>query len=227
MVSYLEVQVKILMAKVHELESRAEDSEGRSGCINIGMLAFQKDLVTFFETWLARTVAPTQLSTHYLVEWANRVRARRPPEGASPRSVEARLMILRAGRTAGSIVHKNGRIALFPDYTLAVPRLRASVLGVKKRLWSVGLSYTLLLPTKLKVMVNRPSYFFTEPEDDWEWVEQQQCKVSVLNTLTTQPQMDRAQQGIVEAEMQESMAPHPSPSPGGTDAGTVDCYQLI
>ncbi|KAJ1199053.1 hypothetical protein NDU88_002891 [Pleurodeles waltl] len=47
-----------------------------------------------------------------------------------------------------------------------------SFLGVKCQLRQAGLIYMLLILAKIKLIAGGRSYFFTEPADAWDWVEQ-------------------------------------------------------
>ncbi|KAJ1161422.1 hypothetical protein NDU88_001908 [Pleurodeles waltl] len=100
------------------------------------------------------------------------------PLSAPPRLVVARLMnfkgrdiIVQAARCMEPINYDNSCILLCPDYTLMIQRHWALFLGMKKKLQAC-FTYSLLFTPKLKVTANHTTYFFMEPADAWNWVEQ-------------------------------------------------------
>ncbi|KAJ1136580.1 hypothetical protein NDU88_002995 [Pleurodeles waltl] len=66
--------------------------------------------------------------------------------------------------------YKNSWVYLFPDYTVTVQCQWVSFTGVKKRLHQVDLTYSLQFPAILKILANGVSFFFTEPTDACDWV---------------------------------------------------------
>ncbi|KAJ1163355.1 hypothetical protein NDU88_003814 [Pleurodeles waltl] len=78
--------------------------------------------------------------------------------------------------------YENSWVYLFLDYTVQCQR--ASFAVVKKRLRPVGLTYSLLFPTRLKILVNGVSFFFPEPTDAWDWVEQHRDETPVETSQT-------------------------------------------
>ena len=80
--------------------------------------------------------------------------------------------ILQAARLAESLEIEGNRVMLFPDYTIAVQQQRATFVNVKHKLRDLGLKYALLFPARLRVILDNKSYFFTEPSDVWNWLEQ-------------------------------------------------------
>ncbi|KAJ1177787.1 hypothetical protein NDU88_003039 [Pleurodeles waltl] len=80
--------------------------------------------------------------------------------------------LLRVAQAASPLHHDNARVLIFPDYILFVQCRRASLLSVNRKLQQAGLCYSLLFPRKLKVMGGNKTFFFTEPTDTWDWVEQ-------------------------------------------------------
>ncbi|KAJ1100542.1 hypothetical protein NDU88_005624 [Pleurodeles waltl] len=64
-----------------------------------------------------------------------------------------------------------GIATFFPDFTLAVQNRRATILEVKRALREEGLRYSLLFPSKLKVILDGNTHFFQEPDEVWALLE--------------------------------------------------------
>ncbi|KAJ1117733.1 hypothetical protein NDU88_005930 [Pleurodeles waltl] len=64
-----------------------------------------------------------------------------------------------------------GRATFFPDFTLAVQTRRATLLEEKQALREEGLRYSLLFPSKLKVILDGTTHFLQEPDEVWAWLE--------------------------------------------------------
>ncbi|KAJ1142590.1 hypothetical protein NDU88_008904, partial [Pleurodeles waltl] len=65
---------------------------------------------------------------------------------------------------------EGGNTTFFPDFTLAFQTQRATFLEVKRSLREEGLRYSLLFPSKLKVILDGTTHFFQEPDEVWAWV---------------------------------------------------------
>lgn len=161
---------------------RADDLENRLRRNNVRILGLPEraegaDPCAFIESWLKTTLPDAALSSVYAIERAHRVPARPPPPGAPPRPFLARLLssrdrdaILQAARRKGELRYNNSVIALFPDFSAALQKQRASFLHVKKRLRDMGVQYSMLFPAKLRVVHDERSHFFTSPSDADAWV---------------------------------------------------------
>ena len=77
--------------------------------------------------------------------------------------------ILQHARETEEVKFENSRIMIFPDYTLQVQKIRKSYDAVKQKLRSMGLTYMLMFPSKLKVIHASKSHFFTTPQTAWDW----------------------------------------------------------
>ncbi|KAJ1137204.1 hypothetical protein NDU88_003617 [Pleurodeles waltl] len=87
--------------------------------------------------------------------------------GGAARSMVARVLkyrdrdtLLRVAREADLIMMDNVRVSLYPDYTLAVQRQRASFQALNKRLRAEGISYPLLFLARLCITDNQKVNFF-------------------------------------------------------------------
>ena len=187
-VSELEDTVKDLKSNLQRvtavagrLEFRAEDAENRARRNNLRFVGFSEGIEggrpeEFIEEWI-RSWAPTGvLSSCFVVERAHRTLVRRPPVGAPPRPMIAKILnykdrdvILRQAREKGEVSHNGQKIMIFPDYTLQVQKARKTYEAVKIKLRAMGLKYMLLFPAKLKVLHEGRSHFFTTPQSAWDW----------------------------------------------------------
>lgn len=80
--------------------------------------------------------------------------------------------MLRAAQQHGPIRVENKTVMLFPDYSRAVQRQRASFLYIKRRLRAAQVQYSLLFPARLKVIHKGTTCFFMTPEEAQEWADQ-------------------------------------------------------
>ena len=178
-----QAQVLELHRRVDFLEFRAEDAEGRARRNNIRLVGLPEavggtGLAEYLENWLRAEVAKEGLSAHFVVERAHRIPARPLRPGLPPRPVLARLLnfrdrdlILQSARKIQHLEVENSKVMIFPDFTAAVQQQRATFIMVKRKMRELDLKYALMFPAKLKVMLSGESFFFTEPEAAWAWLE--------------------------------------------------------
>lgn len=203
----LENQMMDVQRRLHTLERKEEDAEGRNRRNNIRIVGLPEgtecnDMMGYLETWLKTEVAPEGLSSFYMLERVHSVLARPLAPGRPPTLVVARLLhykdrdhLLAAARATGPYNVGNGRVTLFPDYTLEVQRKRASFLAVKKALRDEGLQYSLMFPARLRVTLNEKTHFHDSPEEAWDWLELYKAGAGdvhqVENTLGEKPKPKR------------------------------------
>ena len=177
----LQTTVQALSAKTGALEYRAEDAESRARRNNLRLIGFPEEVEgtnceSFLESWIKTWVPTESLSTCFLIERAHRALARRPPPGAPPRPMIARVLnykdrdaIMRKARELGSVHYENHKIMLFPDYTPQVQKARKTYEAVKIKLRAMGLQYMLMFPAKLKVIHEGKTHFFSTSREAWDW----------------------------------------------------------
>mgnify|MGYP002804399224 CR=1 FL=1 len=175
----LQTTVQSLSAKTGALEFRAEDAESRARRNNLRLIGFPEEseginCESFLESWIKTWVPTESLSTCFLIERAHRSLARRPPPGAPPRPMIARVRnykdrdaILRKARELGATHYDNHKIMLFPDYTPQVQKARKTYEAVKIKLRAMGLKYMLMFPAKLKVIHEGKAHFFSTSREAW------------------------------------------------------------
>ena len=175
--------MKHLQKRVDLMASQLDDSEGRSRRNNIRIIGVPEkaegpsaDL--FVEDLITQGLQPRGLSKFFGVERAHRVPGKRPPPGAPPRTIIARIFhfrdrdtILQEARVAPPVTYQNSKIGLFPDFTLQVQRQRRTFTELKKALRGQNIRYAMLFPAKLRVADGTKTYFFLTPEEGWRWLE--------------------------------------------------------
>lgn len=170
-------QLQQLAQKQNDLENRAR----RSNLCFIGLPegAEGPDPATFLEKLLIKTYNREALSTTFVVERAHRMPARRPPEGAPPRTFIAKLLnyrdqdiILRLNREKGNIPFQAGHIMVFPDFSAEVQKQRARFVEVKRRLRAHHLMYAILFPARLRIVGEDRAYFLEDPTLASAWLDQ-------------------------------------------------------
>ncbi|KAJ1138494.1 hypothetical protein NDU88_004877 [Pleurodeles waltl] len=97
-----------------------------------------------------------------------------PEPGRLPRPIVAKLLhyrdcnlLLQTAREKGPFQVVGSRATFFPDFTLAVQARRATSLEVKWALREEGLRYSLLFPSKLKIILDGARHSFQEPDEVW------------------------------------------------------------
>ena len=175
--------VKQLQTKMDQMAAQLDDHEGRSRRNNIRITGVPEkaegpstDL--FVEDLITQGLQPRGLSKFFGVERAHRVPGKRPPPGAPPRTIIARIfnfrdrdIILQEARVAPPVTYQNTNIGLFPDFTMQVQKLRRTFTELKKELRSQNIRYAMLFPAKLRIADGTKTHFFLTPEEGWTWLE--------------------------------------------------------
>ncbi|KAJ1208294.1 hypothetical protein NDU88_003680 [Pleurodeles waltl] len=172
-----------LQQQMEALQKRIEDAEWRSLRNNIRIIGLPEgkegnDPTQCIESWL-QSIAKDRLSIHLVVERAHRIPGRKPIPGAPARPVIARILnygdrdvALQVARELDPIIIDNARISLYPDYTLAVQKRRASFQIIKQRLRKMEIKYALLFPAKLCITHNQKMHFFDSPDLVSTWLDE-------------------------------------------------------
>ncbi|KAJ1210554.1 hypothetical protein NDU88_005917 [Pleurodeles waltl] len=172
-----------LQQQMEALQERIEDAEGRSRRNNIRIIRLPEgkegnDPTRYIETWL-QSIAKDKLLIHFVVERAQSIPGRKPIPGAPARPVITRILnyrdrdvALQVARELDPIIIDNARISLYPDYTLAVQKHRASFQIIKQRLRKMEIKYALLFPTKLRITHNQKTHFFDSPDLVSTWLDE-------------------------------------------------------
>ncbi|KAJ1114710.1 hypothetical protein NDU88_002941 [Pleurodeles waltl] len=172
--------IEQLQQQVEALQERVEDAEGLAQQNNVRIIGLPegkegRNPTQYVEDWL-KTIAKARLSNYFTIERAHRIPSGKTQPGASPRPLIARVLnhrdrdtILQVAREAEPVIVDNTRVSLYPYYTLAVQRRRASFQAVKKRLKAEGLPYALLFLARLRVTYNQKAHFFDTPELVCDW----------------------------------------------------------
>lgn len=65
----------------------------------------------------------------------------------------------------------NSKIMFFPDFTTKVQKQGSSFLEVKRTLRQQEIKYAMLFPSKLRVEADGKTWFFTHPDQVWDWLD--------------------------------------------------------
>lgn len=177
----LKRQIQILAQKHDDLENRARRSNLRF--IGLPEGSEGTDPATFLEKLLITTYGREAFSTTFVVERAHRMPARRPPEGAPPRTFIAKMLnfkdrdaVLRLARIKGNIPFQTGTVAAFPDFSAEVQKQRSRFMEVKRRLRVHHIKYAMLFPARLRVVGEDRAYFFEDPTLASEWIDRRDAE---------------------------------------------------
>ncbi|CAL1601025.1 unnamed protein product [Knipowitschia caucasica] len=177
----VQASVSQLQDQVASLTRKCEDLEGRSRLNNIRIVGIPENSEgprpTEFVAGLLHDLL--RLDAKPVLDRAHRTLRPRPGEGAPPRPFVVRVNmyqvrneILRKARE--SPLHFNGRrVLIFPDYTTAVAKKRATFGRVKKELHSCpGVKFGLLFPATLQItLTSGTSHKFEDPDAALDFVE--------------------------------------------------------
>ncbi|KAI4884966.1 hypothetical protein NFI96_003671 [Prochilodus magdalenae] len=180
-ISSLETALAETQRKNELLRLKLDDLEGRSRRNNIKIVGVpegeEKGKPTEFVTGLLpKLLGATHFAEPLIVDRAHRVLQPKPPEGAKPRTIIARvhfytekerILRLRAGRNLDYNGHK---IYIFPDYTAEVLSQRRSFRDVMQALRALQVTHTLRFPAKLCVQHNGQLKSFTSPAEAAKFV---------------------------------------------------------
>lgn len=177
-----------MQRQFQQLAQKQDDLENRARRSNIRFIGLPEgsegpDPATFLEKLLINAYGREAFSTAFVVERAHRMPARRPPEGAPPRTFIAKLMnfrdrdaILRLARTKGNIPFQSGHVMAFPDFSAEIQKQRARFGEIKRRLRVQNLKYAMLFPARLRVVGENRAHFFDDPAQAVAWLDQREAE---------------------------------------------------
>lgn len=172
-----------LRRQIQQLAQKHDDLENRARRSNLRFIGLPEgsegpDPATFLEKLLISAYGREAFSETFVVERAHRMPARRPPEGAPPRTFIAKLLnfkdrdaVLCLARLKGNIPFQSGHVSAFPDFSAEVQKQRARFMEVKRRLRAHHLKYAMLFPARLRVAGDDRAYFFEDPVQASEWLD--------------------------------------------------------
>ena len=189
-ISTLEDEIRPLQGSVRELHQAQEhttdrltEMEDRLRRSNLRFLGFPEGSEgrtpeMFMERWLISTFGAPTFSPLFAIERAHRVPMRPLPPGAPPRAMIIKLLhfrdreaVLRAAREKGRVSFNGSGITIFPDFSVATQKQRATFIAIKRRLRELQLPYGMLYPARLRIIYQGKAYFFTDPKEASHWVD--------------------------------------------------------
>lgn len=174
-------RVQLLEKENAYLKDKAEDAENRSRAsnlrfINIPEQSEGRDMIAFVNHLIPLLLGKENFPTVPVIE-----RAHRSPTTSSstfssssrfvpPRPIlvkflnfQDKVRILRLARERREITYKGTRVHIYPDFSAGLVKKRRQFDVVKKHLRAADMKYSLLYPSKLKVMVEGKPKIFTCP----------------------------------------------------------------
>lgn len=157
------------------LQEKSVDTENRLRRNNIRIIGLPEKTegnkpAEFAETVLISLLDLPAMPPTFVVERAHRVPPTPPIPGNPPRPFLLRLLnyrdrdrILAAARDKQELRFNNAKM-LFPDCSPEVQQRCRSFTEVRKRLRDMGLKFSLLYPSKLRVVDGDRAHFFVDPE---------------------------------------------------------------
>ncbi|XP_063819076.1 uncharacterized protein LOC135057105 [Pseudophryne corroboree] len=164
-----------LESQMTEVRKKLTDMEGRLRRNNVRFVGLPEKeegstREEFLVKWLRDAFGTEEFSPYFTVERAHRVPMRPLPPGAPPRTFIAKFLhfrdrdtVLRLARTKGPLKWNGSPISVFPDFAVDVQKDRAQFLSVKRRLRELDLPYAMLFPSRLRVVADGETKFFTTP----------------------------------------------------------------
>lgn len=160
------------------LRERVDDAENRSRANNLRFLLVPEssegtDTVGFLQRLIRELFGGEGFAVPPVIERAHRSpRFNSKNNARSPRPILAKFLyyqdkvkILGLAREKKDLIFHGSRIMIYPDFSADLTKKRRGYDEVKKRLRAAGMSYSLLYPCSLRVMVNGEAKVFRSPED--------------------------------------------------------------
>lgn len=126
-------------------------------CVGLPERAEGSDPPMFFENLLINTYSKEAFSTKFIVERAHCLAARPLPSCAPPSTFIDRDTVLGLTHVRGNITFGNVNVAVFPDFSAEGQKKRAQFTEAKRQLRIHHLTYALLFPARLRVVMERPN----------------------------------------------------------------------
>uniref|UniRef100_A0A3B1JIU5 L1 transposable element RRM domain-containing protein n=1 Tax=Astyanax mexicanus TaxID=7994 RepID=A0A3B1JIU5_ASTMX len=165
-----------IMLKLDDLESRSRRNNIR--IIGVPEGSEGPRVIDFVAGLLPKLLGESNFESPLLVDRAHRSLRPRPPDGARPRPIIARIhlfqakeKILQLRRSTGPLQFQGHKILIFPDYTSAVIEKRrqfAETLGVLREM---KITHSLRFPARLQVTFDNQLHTFLEPSGARVFVE--------------------------------------------------------
>lgn len=164
------------------IKNRAEDLEPRSRRNNVRIAGVPESTNTgkmeiYVETMLKDIFGAESFSTVLIVERAHRSLAPKPPPGATPRPIIARVLnyrdrdsILRMAREKQTINYQGNNLAFYPDFTLTVQNARKEFNPAKQKLRELGIQYAMLYPARLRVSCDGHTSILQTPKAAQDYI---------------------------------------------------------
>lgn len=173
----MESKVQTPHREVNAYTDKLGDIEDRQRRNNVRFVGFPekaegKQPEDFLELWLKDNMADTMFSRLFAIERAHRIPSKPPTPGAHPCPIIACILhfrdresILHAARTGGEVQYNGYHISIYPDFSAATQKQRASFIHVKKRLRDLQLAYSMLYLAKLRVVDRGKVSFLNTPTE--------------------------------------------------------------
>lgn len=180
-VASLQTMVTSLQSQVTTLKDKCEDMEGRMRRGNIRIVGVDELPGSSAPESVSKLLKEVlQLDREVKVERLHRAPGPRgPADRVKPRVIIAKLhydgdatTILRRARDRAPLMYSGKRIAIFPDYTSSVARVRAAFTDMRKELRGrKGVCYGLLYPARLRITVDDQDKEFVDPKRAMEYIQ--------------------------------------------------------
>lgn len=176
--------VRDLQRKYTQLLAKMDDQENRQRRSNLRFVGLPEGAEgrapeTFLENCLIDTFGREKFSSTFVIERAHRIPMTPGPPGSPPRTFIAKLLnfrdrdaVLRLTRELGHLTIQNAAISVYPDFSITIQKERAKFIAAKRKLRDLNIKYSMLYPSKLRVVHSNATHFFQSPEDVFTWIEQ-------------------------------------------------------
>ncbi|KAJ1203806.1 hypothetical protein NDU88_007587 [Pleurodeles waltl] len=166
-----------LNKEVHSLHLKVDDLQARSWRNNLRIVGVAEstaidNMEGFIKHLLVQLLGRTTFSDLFVVRRAHRSLVTRPPSGAPPHPIKARLLnyrdrdvALHRAREQKTLQYEGMTVSMYPDFALRVQEARRHFTAGKKQLRDLHLEYRILYPVKLRVEVDSSSLFFYRSQE--------------------------------------------------------------
>lgn len=174
-------RLEVLENTVKSLVAKSDDAENRLRRNNVRVLGLPEGSegerpAEFAEAFFKDILELTPVSPTYVVERAHRVPTGRRPPGAPPRPFLVRFLnyrdrdrILSEARKHPHLKYENADVHFYPDFSADLQKKRKTFQDIRRRLREKGLPYSMLYPSRLRVVHAGTAKFFDSPEEADSW----------------------------------------------------------
>jgi len=175
-ITALEAAVGSFLKEKELMKFKVDDLENRSRRRNIRITGIPERAegtrpTSFIESFIEELFGTDAFPRSLAVDRAHRVAVQRRPDGAPwpfiacVHHFQTKQRIMQLAREKGPLSHRGSEIHIYGDYSAEVAQMRATFSPVKSALRKAGYQFSLIFPTKLRVIADGTRHEFNTPSE--------------------------------------------------------------